>query len=130
MIENVLTNSDLKRSTDRRVYQRDIAERAGVSISTVSRVLTNTGGISERVAQRVLAAAAELGYEVTDEDKPDQLHNVVLLTSLSLSPSLDPFHADVLSGVEWACNEQGIHFSYASFSNGVSNSDKTLIRLQ
>src|SRR5690606_17391566 len=38
--------------------------------------------------------------------------------------------ADVLSGVEWACNEQGIHFSYASFSNGVSNSDKTLIRLQ
>lgn len=128
--ENALTTNDSKRISDRRVYQRDIAKYAGVSISTVSRVLTNAGGISESVAQRVLAAAAELGYEVADEGKPGQLRNVVLLTNLSLSPILDPFHADVFSGVEWACNEQGIHFSYASFTNGGANSEKTLSRLQ
>src|SRR5690606_27295993 len=119
-----------KRPTDRRVYQRDIAERARVSISTVSRVLKNAGGISEIVTQRVLAVAEELGYEATADDKPEQLRNVVLLTSLSLSPSLDPFHADVLNGIEWACHEQDIHFSYASLSNGGSNADLVLARLQ
>lgn len=111
------------------MYQRDIARHAGVSISTVSRVLSNAGGISESVQQRVLAAAAELGYERTDEDKPDQVRNVMLLTSLSLTPSLDPFHADVLSGVELACSEQEIQLSYASFSNG-GTAEKILSRLQ
>lgn len=123
-------NSDPKRLTDRRVFQRDIAKHAGVSISTVSRVLGNTGGISEIVAQKVLAAAAELGYETIDDEKSDQLRNVMLLTSLSLSPTLDPFHADVLSSVEWACHEQDIHFSYASFSSSGSNADIVLSRLQ
>jgi DNA-binding LacI/PurR family transcriptional regulator len=120
----------LKRSADRRVYQRDIAELARVSISTVSRVLKNAGGISESVAQRVFAAAEELGYEGTENDKPEQLRNVMLLTSLSLSPSLDPFHADVLSAIEWACHQQEIHFSYASFSNGGTNAELVLNRLQ
>lgn len=129
-IENILTNSDLKRSTDRRVYQRDIAERARVSISTVSRVLKNAGGISESVAQRVFAAAEELGYEAADSEKPEQLRNVMLLTSLSLSPSLDPFHADVLSAVEWTCHQQDIHFSYASLSSGGANAEIVLNRLQ
>jgi LacI family transcriptional regulator len=125
-----LSNSDLKRPADRRIYQRDIAERARVSISTVSRVLKNVGGISESVAQRVFAAAEELGYETASADKREQLQNVMLLTSLSLSPSLDPFHADVLSAVEWACHEQEIHFSYASFNNGGTNADVILSRLQ
>lgn len=130
MAETILTNSDLKRPADRRVYQRDIAERARVSISTVSRVLKNAGGISDSVAQRVLAVADELGYETTEDDKPEQLRSVMLLTSLSLSPSLDPFHSAVLSGLEWACHQQEIHFGYASLSNGSSNSDLVLSRLQ
>ena len=125
-----MSNSDLKRPADRRIYQRDIAERARVSISTVSRVLKNVGGISESVAQRVFAAAEELGYETASADKREQLQNVMLLTSLSLSPSLDPFHADILSAVEWACHEQEIHFSYASFNNGGTNADVILSRLQ
>jgi DNA-binding LacI/PurR family transcriptional regulator len=125
-----MNNSDYKRTNDRRVYQRDIAKHAGVSISTVSRVLGNAGGISESVQQKVLAAAAALGYEKADDDKTVQLRNVALLTSLSISPSLDPFHAAVLSGVEMACDEQEIHFSYASFSSDGGNSDKILSRLQ
>src|SRR5690606_17872253 len=122
-IENILTNSDVKQPADRRVYQRDIAELARVSISTVSRVLKNAGGISESVAQRVFAAAEELGYKGTETEKSEHLRNVMLLTSLSLSPSLVPFHADVLSAVEWACHQQEIHFSYAAFGNGGTNAE-------
>jgi len=41
---------------------RDVAQRAGVSIATVSYVLNASAPISERTRTRVLAAAAELGY--------------------------------------------------------------------
>ena len=40
----------------------DVAGRAGVSVATVSRVLHGTVNVSEAVAERVLAAVAELGY--------------------------------------------------------------------
>ena len=40
----------------------DVAERAGVSVMTVSRVLSGTAPVSEVTRQRVEAAIAELGY--------------------------------------------------------------------
>ena len=48
----------------RRVTSRDVAERAGVSRTTVSFVLNNVQGvhISEETRKRVLQAAEELGY--------------------------------------------------------------------
>ena len=48
----------------RQVTSRDVAERAGVSRTTVSFVLNEVEGvrISEETRQRVLAAAKELGY--------------------------------------------------------------------
>ena len=44
------------------VTSHDVARAAGVSQSTVSRVLRNTSAVSQATRQRVLAAAAELGY--------------------------------------------------------------------
>ncbi|MGH0051780.1 MAG: LacI family DNA-binding transcriptional regulator [Sphaerochaetaceae bacterium] len=41
---------------------KDIADRAGVSSSTASLVLSNKGKISEEVKQKVVAIADELGY--------------------------------------------------------------------
>lgn len=40
----------------------DVAERAGVSIATVSRVYRNPDSVREQTRDRVLAAARELGY--------------------------------------------------------------------
>ncbi len=45
-----------------RPRQSDIAQRAGVSISTVSRVLAGEKGISASIQTKVLGVAAELGY--------------------------------------------------------------------
>ena len=120
--------NDSKLSTNRRVYQRDIAKHAGVSVSTVSRVLRNVAGISESVQQRVLAVADQLGYE--EEKQSTQLQNVGLLTGLPLAPALDPFHADVLNSVEQACSEKGIHLSYASINNNASSDEKWINRLR
>ena len=41
---------------------RDVAEKSGVSISTVSNVLNNRRYVSPEMALRVRAAAEELGY--------------------------------------------------------------------
>ena len=43
---------------------KDIAERAGVSVGTVDRVLHQRGEVSERSRQKVQQAMEELGYEV------------------------------------------------------------------
>lgn len=112
------------------MQQREIAELAGVSVSTVSRVLSNAAGISEPVQQRVLAAAAELGYQRNAARPAGRLQNVNLLTSLALPSGLDPFHADVLSGVELACSHEGLHLSYATVGGGASSEGLVLDRLR
>lgn len=42
---------------------RDVAERAGVSVTTVSRVLNNRGYISEATRRKVYQAMEELDYQ-------------------------------------------------------------------
>ena len=51
-------------SLSRRPRQTDIARFAGVSVSTVSRVLANEPGISTSVRDQVIRIASELGYNV------------------------------------------------------------------
>ena len=46
------------------VSARQVAERAGVSRSAVSRTFTEGASVSETVRQKVLSAAEELGYHV------------------------------------------------------------------
>ena len=41
---------------------KDVAERAGLSIATVSRALSGKGNVSARSRERAQAAAAELGF--------------------------------------------------------------------
>lgn len=45
-----------------RLTLRDLAQQTGMSIPTVSQVLSNTGRISQKTRARVLAAASKMGY--------------------------------------------------------------------
>lgn len=51
------------RDGDDRVDMRQVAERAGVALSSVSRVLSGHRDVSDDMRQKVTAAARELGYE-------------------------------------------------------------------
>lgn len=48
----------------------DIAERAGVSLATIDRVLNMRPGVHAATRARVEAAIAELGYVRITTDKP------------------------------------------------------------
>lgn len=54
---------DVQSKGNRRVGIRDVAAAAGVGISTVSRVLSGSADVRPELRERVLLAAAELGYQ-------------------------------------------------------------------
>src|SRR5439155_20895845 len=54
------------RGERRRVRLRDVAERAGVSVGSASQAFGRPELVSDRVRERVLAAAEELGYTGPD----------------------------------------------------------------
>jgi DNA-binding LacI/PurR family transcriptional regulator len=56
----------MARANGRRVRLRDVAERAGVSVGSASQAFGRPELVSDQVRERVLAAAAELGYAGPD----------------------------------------------------------------
>ena len=92
--------------TGRRPTIYSVAERAGVSIATVSRVLRRPGEVRASTRDRVLAVVEELGY-VPDGAarslavKSHEAHGLVL-------PELrGPYYADLLTGYEQGAAEGG-----------------------
>lgn len=87
----------------RNITIQDIADRARVSISTVSRVLNRTAPVAEETRERVLSIIAELGY------KPNlfaqglaggQSRTLGVLTQLIGSPFYDVILRGILKGIE------------------------------
>ncbi len=96
---------------------RQVADRAGVSIGTVSRVLNSKPGVSKKTREYVLLMAQELGY-VLPKYSHSSSAEVTHLGFLSAFRSIDtnPFYADVFHGVEQTCQELHINLSISSLS--------------
>jgi LacI family transcriptional regulator len=98
----------------RHVSQRAIAQHAGVSTSTVSRVLNNVDGISDELREHVLKAAAELGYlNSTPPGKLQQVHLFTISFEAKAKTTLHTFHASILDGVAAECQQNGILLNYS-----------------
>ena len=85
---------------------RDVAERAGVSITTVSHVINETRPVSDELRQRVLAAMQELGYQ------PNLLarglrRGETRTIGMIVPDSANPFFAELARGIEDTVFEQG-----------------------
>jgi LacI family transcriptional regulator len=90
----------------RRIGIRDVAQHAGVAISTVSKVLSGRGEVTPALRVRVLAAAAELGYQ------PNYLAQSLRRGSTNLigfvaSDLSDPFSAEIVAGAEFVLRPAG-----------------------
>lgn len=109
-----------RNSAGRRIQLNEIAKRAGVSPSTVSRVLNNKAQtISEELQQRVRAVIAELSPNKAIPRRT--LEHVGLFSGMLIDPSIDPFHTGILAGIEAECQRQGIHFSFTSLKPELQN---------
>jgi DNA-binding LacI/PurR family transcriptional regulator len=89
-----------------RVGIRDVARRAGVSISTVSRVQTGHPHVSEETQQRVLQAIEDLNY------RPDQVARSLRrrranLIGLIVSTIQNIFFTEVAHAAEQAAHQRG-----------------------
>ena len=76
----------------------EVARLAGVSPSTVSRVLNNTAPVSEDVRKQVLRASEELGYHHVPHRsvKAQPISSIALL----IPDILNPFFAEIVRGVQ------------------------------
>ena len=83
----------------------DVAKRAGVSMMTVSRVINNSGYISQETRQRVERAIADLGYVPNALARSLRFKQTKTL-ALVLTDITNPFFTTVARGVEDAASEQ------------------------
>jgi LacI family transcriptional regulator len=77
----------------------DIAEAAGVSLMTVSRAINHKPGVSEKLRQRILSIAQEMGY------RPNQIARglatrLTTAVGLVVPDNTNPFFAQIARGVE------------------------------
>jgi LacI family transcriptional regulator len=85
---------------------QEVAERAGVSVTTVSHVINNTRFVSDDSRQRVLKAMEEMGYQpnaLARSLRRQQTYTIGVI----VPDSADPFYAEVVRGVEDVSFEQG-----------------------
>lgn len=80
---------------------KDIAEKADVSISTVSKSLNDKGGVSPVTRQKILNIAKEMGYFSFHSQANLKTHNIAFIMSRRHIPIFNnPFYTRVIAGVE------------------------------
>jgi len=103
----------------------DVAKRAGVSQSAVSRVFTPGASVSPKMAEKVLKAADELGY------RPNVLARSLItgrsrIIGLVVAYLDNQFYPDALEKLSNALQKHGYHILVFMVSNDESNLDQVM----
>jgi len=96
---------------------KQVAERAGVSISTVSHVINNTRVVSDNVRQRVLGIIDEMHYipsAVARSLKNDKTHTIGVL----VPNSSNPYFAELIRWIEEAAFQLGYNIILCNAHGG------------
>lgn len=87
------------------ITMRDVAQRAGVAVSTVSRALASPDRIAPETRDLILAAAAELGYAAPAPrlgPRPNQGYVALLVPDIT-----NPFYFDIIRGSQERLRSSG-----------------------
>lgn len=90
-----------------------VAERAGVSVNTVSRAINNKPDINEETKKRILKVAQELGYVRNDTAVALRTKKTGTI-GVVIADNRNPFYAEVLNGMEVAAREKNYHIILAN----------------
>ena len=104
----------------RRVTIGEVAAQAGVSVSTVSKVINDRYGIAEETSARVRAVIEELGYHASlvGQSLRSRRTNVLGV----LVRDIEPFSAELLKGIARAVHSTG--YELVVFSGSGSSKDQ------
>ena len=96
-------------SNDSRPRLRDIAARAGVSISTVSLVINDKPGVSDETRREVRSLLTEFGYRSSRRKTVDRSRTILFAVydRSEIVASHNPFFNAVLRGVEREARRNG-----------------------
>ena len=90
-----------------RPTMRDIAAAVGTSVMTVSRALNGEAGVSRATAERIFAAADELGFRRNDLARSLRRGAGTNTIGLVLEHSTTRFYQRLIAGVEEVTDRQG-----------------------
>lgn len=98
----------------RRVTLREVAEKLGISLSTVSRVLNDKPGISETTRERVLKTVRESTYETDDSTGRKLLTSATRIIAFVRKKRVhrilsEDYHERSLIGIEEGLSNGGYH---------------------
>lgn len=83
----------------------DVAADLGVSCSTVSRALSNSPGVSEKVRNRIIEYAQEIGYEPNSKLRQREAENRIV--ALIIGDIRNPFYGELSFYIQKELNENG-----------------------
>ena len=92
------------------IRQQDIAEKLGLSVSTISLALRNSPQVSVEKRALILETARQMGYS---RAQSEQRIEVKRLTYISPIAAMDAFYGKVLIGAEAACRQRKIALHYS-----------------
>jgi LacI family transcriptional regulator len=96
---------------------RDVALRAGVSVTTVSRTLNGSGPVSDDVRRRVQAASAELRY-VPHGTARSLITRRTDVFGVVLPDLFGEFFSEVIRGMDPRAQERGYHLLLSGSHDG------------
>ncbi|OJU42565.1 MAG: hypothetical protein BGN97_09065 [Microbacterium sp. 69-10] len=107
---------------------KDVASRAGVGLSTVSRVVAGKGGVSRAKSKAVERAIAELGYSRNDFAHTLRTGSTrtigVVVTRIS-----DPFYSELVFTIEQRAQEHDVLVLVASGGDDPIEGERVLRRM-
>lgn len=84
---------------DRKITIIDVAEKAGVSRQTISRVLNNQGDVNEQTRKKVLRIIEELGYQPSIQAR-SMVTRKTNTIALLIPDITNPFFSEIVRGIE------------------------------
>ena len=104
----------------KKITVKEIAQMAGVSVTTVSVVLNNKPGVSDVVRQRVQEIIDENHFKPNLNSKKllkNKSYNICLLISNYSSPFNDLFYFDNARGILNQCSQYGYNLIMSNYPN-------------
>lgn len=94
----------------------DLAKDAGVSTTTISRVINNSGAVKEKTRQKILKLMADNDYNPNPFARGLNKKSMKTIAVI-INDIMNPFFTTVVKGIDEVCLKEGFSFILASIEN-------------